>query len=579
MKDGINEIRMKMKKIYYLLFAAVLAVAASCQKPQYIEPTAERQGITSLTAYFTDGPNIDKVLGKLTVKDNDLDRYVIPIPWFFPEESDNQTTLDMARVRVRAELAPNCKISPALTILDLYEEHQFVYTNAQGESKNIIITGERVKSSTATALSFNLIGENNSVVVEGFINNELMEIYLFTVEDLNGLTAKVEPWYHATVRNKKALDQPKDWNQEQEITIIAHDGKTEGTYKVMKRNPEKIDYGFNTESLKELFNIDPVSRIGTPAYNAKVYSSLAFVEGNLVIGHGPEYTPVYVDARNGSKLGEIATGGKTFGALTSDEAGNMILCNRLEGKGTFEIYRTKSVKEAPTLFYSYENEVSLPIGAKIKVSGNIDDKARITLVYEGVAGVTEAGQFLELTVVGGAVTNAEVHDIASSVTWGPAPGNNSGIVPVSAEAGVDGWYISKYNTPFHGICWLKPNLTLGTPLTGLDTNFNPTWMDSKHYNNANYLVLLAAPYFPAWGSPYIYLYDMGDPAMSGTFEATTSLIISNKLTGYNSVNEDSSLSSGDVLIAPSPDGFKVFVFYYDHYTGAIGGYSADCVKK
>ena len=106
-----------MKKIYYLLFVSALAMFSSCQEPEFIEPTAERQGITSLTAYFTTGKNVEKEMGKLVINDPEQDRFVIPIPWYYPEESDEETLLHMSRVRVRAELAPNCKIDPPLTIL------------------------------------------------------------------------------------------------------------------------------------------------------------------------------------------------------------------------------------------------------------------------------------------------------------------------------------------------------------------------------------------------------------------------------------------------------------------------------
>ena len=97
---------MNMKKIYYLIFVAVLGLAASCQDPQFIEPTAERQGITSLTAYFTTGKYVDQQLAKLDVADENMDYYVIEIPWFFPEETEDPTTIYMSNLRIRAELAP-----------------------------------------------------------------------------------------------------------------------------------------------------------------------------------------------------------------------------------------------------------------------------------------------------------------------------------------------------------------------------------------------------------------------------------------------------------------------------------------
>ena len=42
-------------------------------------------------------------------------------------------------------------------------------------------------------------------------------------------------------------------------------------------------------------------------------------------------------------------------------------------------------------------------------------------------------------------------------------------------------------------------------------------------------------------------------------------------TGY------SGIAAGDVVMAPSADGFKVYIFYFDHNAGVIGGYVADCI--
>ena len=47
-----------MKKNIQYLLLGVLALMSSCQDPEYVLPTAERQGITSLTALFTSGPYV-----------------------------------------------------------------------------------------------------------------------------------------------------------------------------------------------------------------------------------------------------------------------------------------------------------------------------------------------------------------------------------------------------------------------------------------------------------------------------------------------------------------------------------------
>ena len=40
-----------------------------------------------------------------------------------------------------------------------------------------------------------------------------------------------------------------------------------------------------------------------------------------------------------------------------------------------------------------------------------------------------------------------------------------------------------------------------------------------------------------------------------------------------------SVASGDAVVAPSADGFKLYVYYYDHNSQAFGGYVADCIKR
>ena len=35
----------------------------------------------------------------------------------------------------------------------------------------------------------------------------------------------------------------------------------------------------------------------------------------------------------------------------------------------------------------------------------------------------------------------------------------------------------------------------------------------------------------------------------------------------------------DAILAPSADGYMLYIYYYDHFSGMIGGYSLDCIKR
>ena len=561
-----------MKKIYYLLIVSALALIYSCQKPEYVEPGVERQGITSLTAYFTSGKFVDQALARLDVTDPEADVYVIPIPWFFPEESDDVTTIHMTKVRVRAELAPSCKIDPPLTILDLTQEHHFTYTNAQGESRPITITGRRVKSSKAKVMTFKLV---DPYLVEGFINDDTKEIYLFTTDDLNGFSAEAVASAHATV--KEDLTVKKNYNEGQVVTMVAHDG-TEHEYKIVKKYPTKIPYGFRQESVRQLFNFEPVSRLGFPEYTVTVNPSLAYADNSVVMCFGDGKAPVYLDALTGVKKGEINLGSANPGSVTNDEGGNLIITSHVEAKGIVEIYKTKSVTQAPVLFHSFENATDVPVGYHVKVHGNIDTDAVITLTHEGVAGVTETSKYTRVVVSGGAVVSTETIDLAGlGLSWGAAPTNAAKVVPVSArpEDGVMLCYYSDNTISYvTGNGAIAAQLNLQNAPFEANGNYNSNIMEAKTYNNATYAIHLTTSHFPMWGvGPKLNVFDITSPT---SIKDGTTVLSNSNIEWYQTAA--AGCAAADVVAGASADGFKIYIFYYDHNAGGIGGYVADCIN-
>lgn len=549
---------------------SALALISSCQKPEYVEPTVERQGITSLTAYFTSGKYVDQVLARLDIDDPDADRYVIPVPWFFPEESEDPTTFHMTRVRVRAELANNCKIEPPLTIMDLTQENNFTYTNAQGESRPIIITGKRTKSAKCNLMSFAL---TKPYRVDGFVNDETNEIYLFAVDDLKGFSAEAVPCAHAKV--KTDLTVKKDYNNEQEVTVVAQDEKTTRTYKIVKKYPTKIPYGFREKSVRQLFNFEPVSRLGFPEYTVTVNPTLAYVSGSVIVSFGDGTTPVYLDGLTGVKQGEINLGSATPGAVASDEGGNVIITNHVDGGGMVEIYKTKSVTEAPVLFHSFENATDVPVGYHVKVHGNIDADAVIILTHEGIAGVTETSKYTRIVVKAGSVESTETIDLMGlGLSWGAAPTNAAKIVPASANPD-DGVLLCYYS--YNTLTYVNGNGAIAATWEVLDPkvsgNYNTNVMDSKTYNNAKYAIHLVSSHFPMWGcGPQLRVFDVSTPT---SIKDGTPVLANDAIEWYQTAA--SGCAAADVIMAPSADGFKVYIYYFDHNAGVIGGYVADCI--
>ena len=48
---------------------------------------------------------------------------------------------------------------------------------------------------------------------------------------------------------------------------------------------------------------------------------------------------------------------------------------------------------------------------------------------------------------------------------------------------------------------------------------------------------------------------------------------------YQTGSNDGFGACADTILAPSADGYMLYIYYYDHFSGMIGGYSLDCIKR
>lgn len=561
-----------MKKIYILITFVLMAALSSCHKPEYVAPTADRQGLTSLTAIFTFGPYVDQELAKLVINDDTKDRYEIPVPLYFPVTSDDKTDAYMYKVRVKAELQPNFTISPGLGVIDLTEENWYDYTDPFGNVRKICITGKQVKSSACEIASFVITSPQT---ITGVIDKEKKIITLPTKDDVSACKAKVQISAHAKIAPDPTKEH--DYTDGFKYIVTADDG-TVAEYLVQTGEPQKIPMGFDVSTIEQLFNFDPVTRLGMPPYNVFTAVSLAAIEGNLIICKGDGSAPFAINGLDGSKIGDIKLGDAVAGSITNDEAGNLLITSVAQGGEMFKIYKTNSIKKEPEFLCSITNPVDCPVGHKMKAMGDVNDKAVITLTAEGIDGVTSSAKAVYLLVEEGNVMDFKVVDFASlGVGWASAPVNTATVVPASLDPDKDGWFFDYYgencdadgNYLLHYVTpSMKDNIVAGIG----DWANNPNCLDSKSFNNARYMALFVVSHFPCWGrGPMLYVFNITDPS-------SASLVVENDLIQWFQAG-DYSCASGDVVLSPSSDGYKLYIYYYDHNSQAVGGYVADCIKR
>ncbi|MEG2403140.1 MAG: DUF5018 domain-containing protein, partial [Muribaculaceae bacterium] len=174
---------------------------------------------------------------------------------------------------------------------------------------------------------------------------------------------------HATMSPDPAIIPFNITDTPFEITVTAHNGIDKQVYSIVKAVPQKIAYGYRSGSEKQLFNLD-IETLGFK-WQATNAPSFATIGNNLIVCMGDGSTPVYLNKVTGSKLGSINLGSASASCVTSDLAGNMLICNHATGGETFKIFKTNSVTTAPQQLITYSNASGFPIGTKVSVQGDI----------------------------------------------------------------------------------------------------------------------------------------------------------------------------------------------------------------
>ena len=560
---------MKTKIFNTGLMLALALAFTGCAEEENVAPTANREGITSLSAYFTSGTYQDKLAAQLSTTSSEPTDYVIPIPYYYPEESDYVPSEDMKNMKVTAKLENNCFLSPGLGVLDLTKKNEFTYTNPYGEQKKITISGQLTHLNKCAIKSF--MAEPGDL--SGVIDEDSKTISLVTMDDLSKMTADVVLDPHATISPDPSV--PHDFNDGFEFTVTADNGVDKSTYKVMKQIPQKMDNGYRAGSEKELF-VNDMTTLGVKDPNA-IHPTLACVGNFVVLNLGDGSAPQYFRKATGSKVGTIALGeAKATGAITSDNAGNMLICNYADNGQTLNIYKTNDVTKAPTKFISYTNGLGVGIGARLHVQGDLNSNAVIT------ATPYSCNNAIRWIVKDGRVGNPE-NILMSVAAWG-AQDDAAKVVGVDAE-GKNGSIVDYYQG---GVCQMyylsdwKTSANLVQDNSGNAWGYNTAAIDVRPFNKARYLALFEMGYWPDWGlTGHIYLYDASNPAsVTGTTDGSSMLKYAYTIPdNFGSVGYASDGRFADVLVTPSEDGYFLYIFYASNTHLSFGGIQVDCIKK
>ncbi len=578
-----------MKNKLFIITSIIIILSTGmtgCHQPDELLPPVSRNGINSLTVTFPDGS------GNFTVTvEEGMTEIVIPIPYFYPEDSDNQITEDMIKkMKVKANLDDNVIVEPALTFIDLSQTTTITVIDQRKERKQYTVRGEIQKSKNALIENFSL----PEYGLSGIINHNEGTISLVTIEDLSEpVLAELTLSYHASI-SPDPRTEALEYELGQELVVTAHDGVTKKLYTVLKAVPEKIPFGMRPESAKLMF----AKKLNADLGIADGLTTGIALSGNHLVINSRGNNSVYIDAKTGDKVGEIDLG-SLKGANknyyhTSDEDGNILISNLIPNDGsTFRISKLSSVNSTPEPFITWAPESGVALGRKFSVNGSILSDAIITAPLNPSGWNT---QFARWQVTGGSLVSQEPEIITVTIPVGghlsnpytsPQPGRgwttNVDIISSSSTVPNADYFMAYYGDNL--VSWVNGNTnTQGTFIHYNRTDFIGNSVDYIEFNNAKYLTVNFVNGMSGGTGDIVWILDATNDSKfnQGNLNASTSpaIVWEGPRRVYGALGIDAPINNvygADVLFKPSDDGYFLYL-YFVFNNGSVVGYQFDCVK-
>ncbi len=556
---------------------ALATTVVSCHEPDAVESLMSGVGLNSVTAQFSTGDYKNEATAKFTtvVDDSNIENIVIDVPYFYPETSENITSMEA--MRVVASLDNNYSLSPALSTLDLTEENYFTLTCPDGTTRNVMITGNHKKSSACDILSFSI----PEASLTGIINQTSKTISLISIDAVTDASATVTLSPKATISPDPAT--LRDYSTEPTVfTVTAYDGVTTAEYEVITQVPNKVAYGIRTGSANELW----MRNFTNTGLDITIASSDNYTVGvlgdDIIVSNG---TKLYqVGVISGEKVKELDWSSVSLngsGAITSDGGGNLLMCSFTAAGNTFSIWSTSSIDEEPTLLTSYVYPGSSRgdiMGKKLSVFGDINGDAVITVPTWLYWGPTGSYDFVRWIVEDGVVGEAEIISPTGStltqnwtgsvdVSYATTDMTTGNYFMIASQANV----LESFPAATNAV-----GATLTTPTWGANDNFNN--VGTVSFNNATYVATYGGCFF-TYSQMLAYMQDVTTlSSFSGTIQDSASCVWTSNQYGSNA---NATFYSSDLVLAPTSDGFTLRLVYIDGSisNGALVCWEFDCIDQ
>lgn len=537
-----------MKKHYidFMLALLLVSVFGACAKiDSKFAVDSDANTLTTVRVTFADGtggfsPTVEEPYG---------DEITVEIPWYYPEGSYNETSLDS--LFITGTMPNSSYMSPAFGLNDLSSPIAFTLTAQSGSQRTYTIGAVRKRSSRAEILSFQLNEAGLSAVV---VNNRV--IIPFTGDDVSGQTATVELSYYATISPDPST--VRDYSSPVVYTVTADDG-TESTYTVELGTPVQLESGFG--SVRQLWSRSS----GDLGFEDYRQISIAVSGNYFLLPNSNEWVAGssirYYNRATGAQAGTLNTAGaERIYAIANDANGKVVGINSLYAGNNVCLYVWDNVNAAPRLLARTTDWSSVGggfYGRKLSVYGDLDADAVIMSTTDG-SNAGGVNNILKWTVRNGAIVsqNPEV------INYPTAFGYVAKAVPTGTQSTDNYLMCSNLPSYIHYV-----NGASNTRLNAFSTSYinNPREATPAlfyfEFNNAKYTAVMDASAY----SSAMHIFDVTDPSAISTSASSNNYSNFHVFDGANDYITSPSANwnvTGDFAVGPvSADGYTMTIYF------------------
>lgn len=327
---------------------------------------------------------------------------------------------------------------------------------------------------------------------------------------------------------------------------------------------------------KLLWEIDMTAVMNRPAQaptfstdNQPTAVSIALYDGNVVVCAGDGSEPVVLDAATGEKKGTVSTGDFKPYTVRQDDAGNLVMSNRVWAKWTaiansFALaYLAPSSNEVVKLIDTGDNDPDGSLreeylGVNMNVRGDVTKDATIAMVHQNGGYAHNVMSVFNVTDGATLKTNLTMSGF-KGVGWaagcfGTWPHNipGVGLFGVADKSAV----VCAYESNIPQLLDLTSGTCVDiseTPIPNADVagNFAPTGIDIRDVNGKPYIAVAMTPFYA--NSVLVLLFDATTKELLHVWDDATMF----QPTVAADTNYDNMSSS--VTLAPAEGGAVVYV--------------------